>query len=180
MSQQQLPRLFFLKTCWVRGLIYWLRLCDCAGVLRIMYRQHDVVDTPVAFTAPTCQDLDVCPSRVRLNVCVEEGEVGEFERSVEEVLSVRIVYVCVCKSLRAGSGGPAGSLWLHCALWVSGLAQILCTATAGRWVPTKLELPDTHMYKHGYVGLDRKSKRETVYMSLCLIWVVLCCVRLGL
>lgn len=63
-----------------------------------MYRQHDVVDTPVAFTAPTCQDLDVCPSRVRLNVCVEEGEVGEFERSVEEVLSVRIVYVCVCVS----------------------------------------------------------------------------------
>lgn len=47
-----------------------------------MYRQRDVVDTPVAFTAPTCQDLDVCPSRVRLNVCVEEGEVGEFERSV--------------------------------------------------------------------------------------------------
>lgn len=91
------------------------------------------------------------------------------------------VCVCVCKSLRAGSGGPAGSLWLHCALWVSGLAQILCTATAGTWVPTKLELPDTHMYKHGHVGLDRKSKRwETVYVSLCLIWVVLCCVRLRL
>lgn len=60
-----------------------------------MYRQRDAVDTPVAFTAPTCQDLDVCPSRVCLNVCDEEGEAGEFERSVEEVLSVRIGYVCV-------------------------------------------------------------------------------------
>lgn len=54
-----------------------------------MYQQCDVVDTPVAFTAPTCQDLGVCPTRVCINVCIEEGEPGKFERSVEEFLGVR-------------------------------------------------------------------------------------------
>lgn len=31
-------------------------------------------------------------------------------------------------------------------LWVSGLAQIRCTATAGAWVPTNSEL--THAQQH--------------------------------
>lgn len=104
----------------------------------------------------------MCPPWVCLNVCIEVGAGEASLRGQWRTFWVwdRGVIVCVCCwGVGGKSVGPAGSLWLQCAPWVSGLEQILCTATAGTWVPTKTELTNTQQHTHIQTHAHSRSTR---------------------
>lgn len=150
--------------CWAEELIYWLRLCLC---WRAQGDEEDYVAAVwCCWHSRRLYSSDMprlgCVPTLSVSKCVYwggGGGEGEFERSVEELWGCVDSVVCVYHwAVGKRSGGPAGSLWLQCAPRVSGLVQILSTATAGTWEPTKTGRTNTQRQAHTHANKNTQTK----------------------